>query len=46
VINAQGRCSPRAEPGFERIQQELLEGEGVVFDNGRASLEKFRWRPR
>jgi methylated-DNA-protein-cysteine methyltransferase-like protein len=46
VINAQGRCSPRAEPGFEHIQQSLLEDEGVVFVEGRTSLERFRWRPR
>jgi len=46
VINAQGRCSVRSEPGFEQIQQQLLEAEGVEFRNGRASLEKFRWEPR
>jgi methylated-DNA-protein-cysteine methyltransferase-like protein len=46
VINAQGRCSVRSEPGFEQIQQQLLEAEGVVFRSGRASLEKFRWEPR
>jgi len=46
VINAQGRCSPRAEAGFEAIQQRLLEAEGVAFVAGRASLERFRWVPR
>jgi methylated-DNA-protein-cysteine methyltransferase-like protein len=46
VINAQGRCSVRSEPGFEHIQQQLLEAEGVEFHSGRTSLEKFRWEPR
>lgn len=46
VINAQGRCSARSEPGFEHIQQQLLEKEGVVFKLGRTSFEKFRWEPR
>ena len=46
VINAQGRVSARAEDGFEHIQMQLLEAEGVVFHRGRASLEKFRWEPR
>ena len=46
VINAQGRVSQRAEDGFEHIQQQLLEAEGIVFRNGRTSLEKFRWEPR
>ena len=46
VINAQGRCSARSEPGFEHIQEQLLTSEGVVFEAGRTSLEKFRWEPR
>jgi len=46
VINAQGRVSQRAEDGFEHIQQQLLEAEGVVFCKGRVSLEEFRWEPR
>lgn len=46
IINAQGRVSRRAEAGFEHIQQQLLEAEGVVFRNGRTSLERFRWEPR
>ena len=46
VINAQGRVSQRAEEGFEHVQQQLLEAEGVLFHNGRVSLEKFRWEPR
>ena len=27
-------------------QVQLLEAEGVVFFNGRTSLEEFRWEPR
>ena len=48
VINAQGRVSMRAEgPGGTIIQQQLLEREGVVFDDGgRVSLARFRWKPR
>ncbi|MEP7066896.1 MAG: methylated-DNA--[protein]-cysteine S-methyltransferase [Gemmatimonadota bacterium] len=48
VINAQGRVSMRAAgPGSTIIQQQLLEREGVVFDDGgRVSLARFRWKPR
>lgn len=47
VINAKGEVSPRAEPGMERLQQSLLEDEGVVFDsNGRVDLACYQWRPR
>ena len=45
VINAQGRVSPRAEPGFEAIQQQLLETEGVLFVGDRVSLRKYGWTP-
>ena len=47
VMNAQGRISPRAEPGGDRVQRALLEREGVRFDAaGRADLARFGWRPR
>ena len=48
VINAQGRVSMRSEgPGGMIIQQQLLEREGVVFDEGgRVALARFRWKPR
>jgi methylated-DNA-protein-cysteine methyltransferase-like protein len=47
VLNAQGRVSPRAEPGGDRVQRALLEREGVRFDSGgRADLARFGWRPR
>lgn len=47
VVNARGAVSPRSEPGGDRVQRQLLEREGVRFDErGRASLERFGWRPR
>ena len=47
VINARGEVSPRSEPGMDRLQQSLLEDEGVVFDTkGRVDLSHYRWRPR
>lgn len=45
VVNAQGRVSPRATPGWDRLQRALLEREGVAFDaKGRIDLEKRRWK--
>ncbi len=44
VINAQGRVSPRAEPGWEGFQRHLLESEGVVFSaRGAVDLKRYRW---
>lgn len=44
VINAQGKVSPRAEPGWEGYQRHLLEEEGVVFNTkGVVDLKKYRW---
>ncbi len=41
VVNAQGQISSR--PGAEK-QRQLLEGEGVVFDEkGRIDLKRFGW---
>lgn len=46
VINAQGRVSPRSEPGWEGFQRRLLESEGVEFDErGRIDLARYRWDP-
>lgn len=45
VINARGEVSPRAEPGWEGFQRELLEAEGVEFRRGRIDLARFRWEP-
>ena len=47
VVNAQGGVSRRAEPGWERVQRLLLEGEGLRFDaRARLPLAQARWRPR
>ncbi len=44
VVNAQGRVSRRSDPGYDGWQRELLEGEGVSFDDsGRVPLERFGW---
>jgi methylated-DNA-protein-cysteine methyltransferase-like protein len=43
VINAQGKISLSANAGGQ-VQRELLESEGVEFDNrDRVSLVKFGW---
>ncbi|MGH0028616.1 MAG: MGMT family protein [Myxococcota bacterium] len=47
VVNAQGRVSPRSAPGWDDVQRQFLEREGVAFDGaGRMRLEEVRWRPR
>jgi methylated-DNA-protein-cysteine methyltransferase-like protein len=47
VINAQGRVSPRAAPGWDDVQRQLLAREGVRFgSDGRLSLSRYQWRPR
>ena len=46
VINAQGRVSLGDHVGMDRLQQEMLEAEGVEFDSrGRVDLERFRFAP-
>lgn len=47
VINAQGRVSPRAAPGWDDVQRQLLSREGVHFGgSGRVPLDRYQWRPR
>jgi methylated-DNA-protein-cysteine methyltransferase related protein len=47
VLNAAGALSPRAVPGAELTQRQLLEREGVGFDlRGRVRLSAVRWVPR
>ncbi len=47
VINAKGEVSPRSLPGWDRVQQHLLETEGIVFDSRRrVDLRQYQWRPR
>lgn len=44
VINSQGKVSPRADGDGSRIQQVLLEAEGVCFDRGeRVDLGRYGW---
>ena len=47
VINAKGGVSPRSAPGFERVQQQFLEREGIAFNaSGCVDLARYCWRPR
>lgn len=44
VVNAQGKVSPRAVPGFEEQQRVLLEREGVAFGpSGRIVMARHHW---
>jgi methylated-DNA-protein-cysteine methyltransferase-like protein len=45
IINAQGKVSPRTGSKFHLLQYELLEREGVVFEQNRVDLGLFLWRP-
>jgi len=45
VINAKAEISKRANPVFESIQRELLEREGITFNqSGRISLAQCQWK--
>jgi len=47
VVNAQGRISRRAEPVMEQVQRQLLEAEGILFDQrDRIDLARQGWKPR
>lgn len=46
VINSQGKCSTGRLTIPVNLQQELLEAEGVVFDEkGKCDLGQFQWFP-
>ncbi len=46
VINAQGVCSTAGLTSPPDLQQRLLEGEGIAFnDKGKCDLEKYLWTP-
>ena len=46
VINSQGKCSTGRLTIPVNLQQELLETEGVVFnDKGKCDLARFQWFP-
>lgn len=43
VMNAQGRISnPKGRPRAA-LQQQLLEDEGIIFEEGRVDLDEFGW---
>lgn len=47
VINSQGKCSTGRLTIPLNLQQELLEAEGVSFnENGKCDLKKFQWWPK
>ena len=44
VINSQGKVSPRTEGEGNILQRDLLEAEGLPFDQkGRLDLDKYGW---
>ena len=46
VINAAGAISLKGRGAQADLQRELLEGEGVQFDEaGRCALDRYRWWP-
>src|SRR5215210_4197671 len=46
VINSQGACSTGRMTIPVNLQQEILETEGIVFnEKGRCELDKYRWFP-
>ncbi len=45
VINAKGEISPRTWSDHDDVQRELLEKEGVAFnERGKVSLARFGWQ--
>jgi methylated-DNA-protein-cysteine methyltransferase-like protein len=47
VVNARGEVSPRATPGWEEVQKDLLEQEEVFFGpHERIDLARHGWKPR
>lgn len=46
VVNSQGKISPRAVGYGSEIQRQLLEQEGIIFDeNSVINLDQFGWNP-
>ena len=44
VVNARGRISRRATPGYEAMQRTLLEAEGIAFSGDDIALARWPWR--
>ena len=45
VVNAKGEISLRSQGGTEALQRRLLQKEGIRFEKGKLSLERYQWRP-
>lgn len=43
VVNARGRISRRATPGYEAMQRALLEAEGIAFSDDAIALARWQW---
>ncbi len=44
VINAQGKISPRQDGEGNVLQRDLLQSEGIYFDQkGKINMEKYNW---
>jgi methylated-DNA-protein-cysteine methyltransferase-like protein len=46
VVNAKGEISLRSQGGAETLQKRLLENEGIRFEKGKLSLDRYQWRPK
>ena len=47
VINSRGEVSPRSRGDSHELQRELLEAEGVAFDEGgRVDLRRYQWEKK
>ncbi|MBY0280341.1 MGMT family protein [Candidatus Binatia bacterium] len=46
VLNARGEVSPRAAVGWEDVQRDLLEQEGIELARERVDLTRYGWKPR
>lgn len=46
VINAKGEISLKPTGPYDQVQRQMLENEGVQFDeHGRVSLKIYQWQP-
>lgn len=45
VLRTTGHIAFAGDPIRGPLQQRLLEEEGIVFEDGRADMKRFRWRP-
>ena len=46
VLNARGEVSARAAVGWEDVQRDLLEQEGIELVRERVDLARYGWKPR